>query len=67
MSASVPQLRRIARPHDMDKGQLNWTASLIWVLSNPKSACRNGKAQLIDAPKWFKPLHKYLGNMRGGS
>jgi type I restriction enzyme M protein len=51
----------------MDEGQLNWTANFIWILSNPKSARRNGKVQLIHATKWFKPLHKYLGNMRGGS
>lgn len=36
-------------------------ATYIWVLSNRKPAHRQGKVQLIDATKWFKPLRKNLG------
>jgi len=36
-------------------------ATYIWVLSNRKPARRQGKVQLIDATKWFKPLRKNLG------
>jgi type I restriction enzyme M protein len=36
-------------------------ATYIWVLSNRKPAHRQGKVQLIDASKWFKPLRKNLG------
>ena len=36
-------------------------ATYIWVLSNRKHANRRGKAQLIDATQWFKPLRKNLG------
>ncbi len=36
-------------------------ATYIWVLSNKKPARRQGKVQLIDATKWFKPLRKNLG------
>ena len=36
-------------------------ATYIWVLSNRKPAHRKGKAQLIDATQWFKPLRKNLG------
>jgi len=34
----------------------------IWVLSNTKTASRNGKVQLIDAGLLFKKLRKNLGN-----
>ena len=37
-------------------------ATYIWVLSNRKSAHRQGKVQLIDATQWFEPLRKNLGN-----
>ena len=37
-------------------------ATYIWVLSNRKSAHRQGKVQLVDATQWFKPLRKNLGN-----
>ena len=37
-------------------------ATYIWVLSNRKAAHRRGKAQLIDATQWFRPLRKNLGN-----
>jgi type I restriction-modification system DNA methylase subunit len=60
MSASVPQLRTIARSNDMDHGQLNGIANFIWMLSNRKPAHRKGKVQLIDATKWFKSLRKNL-------
>jgi type I restriction enzyme M protein len=36
-------------------------ATYIWVLTNRKAAHRLGKAQLIDATAWFKPLCKNLG------
>ncbi len=36
-------------------------ATYIWVLSNRKPAARKGKAQLIDATQWFKPLRKNMG------
>ena len=37
-------------------------ATYIWVLSNRKSAPRQGYVQLIDAGQWFRPLRKNLGN-----
>ena len=37
-------------------------ATYIWVLSNRKAANRRGKAQLIDATQWYRPLRKNLGN-----
>src|SRR5687767_5667527 len=36
-------------------------ATYIWVLTNRKPAHRKGRAQLIDATQWFKPLRKNLG------
>jgi type I restriction enzyme M protein len=36
-------------------------ATYIWVLSNRKPKHRKGKAQLIDASQWYKPLRKNLG------
>jgi type I restriction enzyme M protein len=36
-------------------------ATYIWVLSNRKPEHRRGKAQLIDATAWSKPLRKNLG------
>jgi type I restriction enzyme M protein len=36
-------------------------ATYIWVLSNRKPEHRAGRAQLIDATQWFKPLRKNLG------
>lgn len=36
-------------------------ATYIWVLSNKKTAHRQGKVQLIDATQWYKPLRKNLG------
>ena len=36
-------------------------ATYVWVLSNKKPAHRKGRAQLIDASQWFKPLRKNLG------
>ena len=36
-------------------------ATYIWVLTNRKPEHRQGKAQLIDATPWFKPLRKNLG------
>jgi len=36
-------------------------ATYVWVLSNRKPEHRKGKAQLIDATEWFKPLRKNLG------
>ena len=36
-------------------------ATYIWVLSNRKPAHRQGKVQLIDTTKWFRPLRKNLG------
>ena len=37
-------------------------ATYIWLLSNRKSAPRQGYVQLIDAGEWFRPLRKNLGN-----
>jgi type I restriction enzyme M protein len=37
-------------------------ATYIWVLTNRKPEHRQGKVQLIDATKWFKPLRKNLGS-----
>ena len=37
-------------------------ATYIWLLSNRKSARRQGYVQLIDATQWFRPLRKNLGN-----
>ena len=37
-------------------------ATYIWVLSNRKPECRQGKVQLIDATQWYRPLRKNLGN-----
>ena len=37
-------------------------ATYIWVLSNRKAAHRQGKVQLIDATRWFRPLRKNLGS-----
>ncbi|MBL8254614.1 MAG: N-6 DNA methylase, partial [Candidatus Competibacter sp.] len=36
-------------------------ATYVWVLTNRKAEARKGKAQLIDATPWFKPLRKNLG------
>ena len=36
-------------------------ATYVWVLTNRKPEHRPGKVQLIDATKWFRPLHKNLG------
>ncbi len=36
-------------------------ATYVWVLTNRKAEARKGKAQLIDATQWFKPLRKNLG------
>src|SRR5688500_6873797 len=36
-------------------------ATYIWVLTNRKPEHRQGKVQLIDATRWFKPLRKNLG------
>ncbi|WP_145180595.1 class I SAM-dependent DNA methyltransferase [Gimesia aquarii] len=36
-------------------------ATYIWVLSNRKPQHRQGKIQLIEATKWFKPLRKNMG------
>ena len=36
-------------------------ATYIWVLSNRKSAHREGLVQLIDATQWFTSLRKNLG------
>jgi type I restriction enzyme M protein len=36
-------------------------ATYVWVLTNRKPEHRRGKAQLIDATQWFKPLRKNLG------
>ena len=36
-------------------------ATYIWVLTNRKPKNRQGKVQLIDATKWFKPLRKNMG------
>lgn len=37
-------------------------ATYIWVLANKKAEHRRGKAQLIDASKWFTSLRKNLGD-----
>ena len=37
-------------------------ATYIWVLSNRKPEHRRGKAQLIDATQWSRPLRKNLGS-----
>ena len=37
-------------------------ATYIWVLSNRKPERRRGKAQLIDATQWSRPLRKNLGS-----
>ena len=36
-------------------------ATYIWILSNRKARHRQGRVQLIDATKWFKPMRKNLG------
>jgi type I restriction enzyme M protein len=36
-------------------------ATYVWVLTNHKLEQRRGKAQLIDATKWFRPMRKNLG------
>ncbi|MEO8767855.1 MAG: class I SAM-dependent DNA methyltransferase, partial [Nitrosospira sp.] len=36
-------------------------ATYIWVLTNRKTAYRQGKVQLIDATRWFQPLRRNLG------
>lgn len=36
-------------------------ATYIWVVTNRKPKHRQGKVQLIDATKWFKPLRKNMG------
>ena len=36
-------------------------ATYVWVLTNRKAPHRQGKVQLIDATKWFRPLRKNLG------
>ena len=36
-------------------------ATYVWVLTNRKPAHRQGKVQLIDATKWYRPLRKNLG------
>ena len=36
-------------------------ATYIWVLSNRKTANRQGKVQLIDATQWYGPLRKNMG------
>ena len=36
-------------------------ATYIWVLTNRKPEHRQGKVQLIDATRWFRPLRKNLG------
>ena len=36
-------------------------ATYVWVLTNRKPVHRQGKVQLIDATKWFRPLRKNLG------
>lgn len=37
-------------------------ATYVWVVTNRKSARRQGKVQLIDATRWFQPLRKNLGS-----
>lgn len=36
-------------------------ATYVWVLTNRKPSCRQGKVQLIDATQWFSPLRKNMG------
>ena len=36
-------------------------ATYVWVLTNRKPEQRQGKVQLIDATKWYRPLRKNLG------
>ena len=36
-------------------------ATYVWVLTNRKPKHRQGKVQLIDATKWYRPLRKNLG------
>ena len=36
-------------------------ATYVWVLTNRKPEHRQGKVQLIDATKWYRPLRKNLG------
>ena len=36
-------------------------ATYVWVLTNRKPVHRQGKVQLIDATKWYRPLRKNLG------
>ena len=36
-------------------------ATYIWVITNRKTAHRQGHVQLIDATKWFTPLRRNLG------
>ena len=36
-------------------------ATYVWVITNRKPEHRRGKAQLIDATKWSRPLRKNLG------
>ena len=36
-------------------------ATYIWVVTNRKPEHRQGKVQLIDATRWFKPLRKNMG------
>ena len=36
-------------------------ATYVWVLTNRKPEHRHGKAQLIDATQWYRPLRKNLG------
>lgn len=36
----------------------------IWIISNNKNKERQGKVQLIDGSKFFKPMKKSLGNKR---
>jgi type I restriction enzyme M protein len=36
-------------------------ATYVWVLTNRKPAHRQGRVQLIDATRWFRPLRKNLG------
>ncbi len=39
-------------------------ATYIWILSNHKTPDRKGKAQLIDASSFWKPMRKSLGDKR---
>ncbi len=36
-------------------------ATYVWILTNRKPEHRQGKVQLIDATRWFRPLRKNLG------